>query len=167
MNAAYDRRTVIGAILVTVGLALLATEWLALSDAFVIGSVAAVFVIAYALTRRYGFLVPAMILAGAAVGTGLQDYGYDPSGGLVAIAIGAGFLAIYLVDAFARDSSRWWPLIPATILALVGGSELAEGTGAAQTIERLWPLVLIVAGVAVLFGASRRSRSRAPRATSQ
>jgi hypothetical protein len=164
MKTAYDRRTIAGAILVAIGLAFLATEWFALGDAFVIGSIAAVFVVAYALTRRYGFLVPGMILAGAAVGTGLQDYGYDPSGGLVAIAIGAGFLAIYLVDAAARDASRWWPLIPGTILMLFGLSEVTEGTAAARLIEQLWPLVLILAGVGVLFGASRRSSAPGPMA---
>lgn len=156
MKTAYDRRTVTGAILVTIGLALLATNWFALGDAFVIASIAAVFVVAYGLTRRYGFLVPGMILAGAAVGTGLQDYGYDPSGGLVAVAIGAGFLAIFLVDAVARDASRWWPLIPGTILVLFGLSEVTEGT-TAQLIEQLWPLALILAGAGILVGTARRS----------
>lgn len=160
MNTAYDGRTVTGAILVTIGLALVTTNWFALGDAFVIGSIAATFVVAYALTRRYGFLVPGMILAGAAVGTGLQDYGYDPSGGLVAVAIGAGFLAVFLVDAIARDTSRWWPLIPGTILVLFGLSQVTEGTAAAQLIERLWPLALIVAGAGILIGTTRRSSAR-------
>lgn len=157
MKTTYDRGTIAGAILVATGLAFLATEWFALGDSFVIGSIAAVFVVAYALTRRYGFLVPGMILAGAAVGTGLQDYGYDPSGGFVAVAIGAGFLAIFLVDAAVRGASRWWPLVPGTILTLFGLAEVTEGTAAARLIEQAWPLVLILAGVGLLVGASRRS----------
>lgn len=98
-----------------------------------------------------------MILGSAAVGNGLQDSGNDPSGGLVAIAIGAGFLGIYLVDAFARDGSRWWPLIPGTILTLVGANALVQGTLATDMVARLSPLVLVIAGVIILVAAWRRA----------
>lgn len=155
MNAAYDRRFVAGAILVTLGLAFLAAEWFALTDAVVIGAIAAVLLVAYALTRAYGYLVAGMILAGAAVGTGVQDYGYDESGGLVAVFVGAGFLGIYVLDLAARHGSRWWPLIPGTILVLFGASVATAGTAAAELIERLWPLGLVLAGLVVLLGARR------------
>jgi hypothetical protein len=157
MNVLNDRRTVAGLILILVGLAVLATEYFALADAVVLGSIGIVFLVAYAFTRRYGFLVPGMIFASAAVGNGLQDSGNDPSGGLVGIAIGAGFLGIYLVDAFVRDGSRWWPLIPGTILTLIGANALVEGTVASDLVARLAPLVLVIAGVIVLVAAWRRA----------
>jgi hypothetical protein len=162
MNVINDRRTLAGLILVLVGLAVLAREWFALPDAVVLGSIGSAFLLAYAFTRRYGFLVPGMILGSAAVGNGLQDSGNDPSGGLVALAIGAGFLGIYLVDAFVRDGSRWWPLIPGTILTLVGANALAENTVSSDLVARLSPLVLVIAGVIILLAAWRRAPAARP-----
>lgn len=157
MKLINDRRTLAGLILVAIGLAVLGAEWLALTDAVVLGSIGGVFLVAYAFTRRYGFLVPGMILGAGAVGVGLQDSGNDPSGGLVGLAFGAAFLGIYLVDAFVRDGSRWWPLIPGTILTLVGANALLEGTVATDVFARLSPLVLVVAGVILLVAAWRRA----------
>lgn len=157
MNTTYDRRIVFGAILVAIGLVLLATEWFAVTDdAIRIASIAVVLLVAYALTRAYGFLVPGMILLGSAIATGVQDYGYDPTAGLVAVFIGAGFLGIWVVDFFARDGSRWWPLVPGSILVLYGGAVVTEGTTAGRLFEQFWPLVLVVAGIVVLFSASRQ-----------
>jgi hypothetical protein len=162
MNVINDRRTLAGLILVVVGLAVLAREWFALTDAIVLGAIGAAFLLAYAFTRRYGFLVPGMILGSAAVGNGLQDSGNDPSGGLVALAIGAGFLGIYLVDAFVRDGSRWWPLIPGTILALIGANALVEAAVATDLVARLSPLVLVIAGAIILAAAWRRTPTVRP-----
>jgi hypothetical protein len=165
MNPINDRRTLAGLILVLVGLAVLVTEWFALPDAVILGSIGASFLLAYAFTRQYGFLVPGMILGSAAVGNGLQDSGNDPSGGLVAIAIGAGFLGIYLVDAFVRNGSRWWPLIPGTILSLIGANYVVEGAAATDVVARLSPLVLVIAGVIVLVTAWRRTPTPGPSGT--
>jgi len=162
MNAINDRRTLAGLILVLIGLAVLVTRWFAFSDSVLLGSIGIAFLLAYAFTRRYGFLVPGMILGSAAVGNGLQDSGNDPSGGLVAIAVGVGFLGIYLVDVFVRDGSRWWPLIPGTILTLVGANALVEGTVATDLVARLSPLVLVIAGVIILVAAWRRPPAARP-----
>lgn len=149
---------IIGAVLVAIGLAIFVTEWLAATDAIVAGSVAAVLLVAYALTRGYGLLVPGMISLGAAIATGVQDYGYDETGGFVAVFIGAGFLGIYVVDFFARDGSRWWPLVPGSIFAVFGAATVAEGTIAPGLIERFWPLGFVVAGIVVLASAIWRAR---------
>lgn len=162
MKVLNDRRTIAGLILVLVGLATLVTQWLALSDSAVLGSIGIVFLVLYAVRRHYAFLVPGMILTFAAVGNAVQDAGYDPSGGLVAIAIGAGFLGIYLVDAFMRDGSRWWPLIPGTILTLMGANYVVEDAAATDIVARLSPLVLVIAGVVVLVAAWRRTPTARP-----
>jgi hypothetical protein len=162
MNVINDRRTLAGLILVVIGLAVLAREWFAITDAIVIASIGIVFLLAYAFTRRYGFLVPGMILSVGSVGVWLQDSGYDESGGLIAIAFGLGFLGIYVVDAFVRDGSRWWPLIPGTILALIGADSLVRDTAATDVVARLSPLVLVIAGVIILVAAWRRAPGHAP-----
>lgn len=162
MNVINDRRTLAGLILVVIGLAVLANEWLTVPDAIVIASIGVVFLVAYAFTRRYGFLVPGMILGFGSVGVWLQDSGYDESGGLVALAFAVGFLGVYVVDAATRDGSRWWPLIPGTILALIGVDAVVRDAAATDVVARLSPLVLVIAGVIVLISAWRRSPGHAP-----
>jgi hypothetical protein len=160
MNAFTDRRALPGAILVVIGLVLLGAQWLGITGAGVLGASAAVFLAAYAGSRTYGLLIPGMILTGLAVGVGLQESGYDARGGFVVVGLAGGFLAIYLIDALTGHLERWWPLIPGGILAVVGASEVTRGTAAADAIERLWPLALVVAGIAVLLSSARASAPR-------
>jgi hypothetical protein len=159
----YDGRIVIGVVLIAIGLSLLATDVLALGDGVVIVSIGAVLLAAYALTRRYGFLVPGMILVGAGIGTGVQDAGYDESGGFVAVYAGAGFLGIWVLDLFARGPSRWWPLVPGSILLLFGVATVTKGTPAGALVEQLWPLALVAAGIVIVASAALRDRATAPR----
>ena len=162
MKASSDRAMVVGAVLIAIGLSLLATNVFGFGDAVVVGSLAAVLLVAYASTRRYGFLVAGMIIAGGAIGTGVQDAGYDESGGFVAIYVGAGFLGIWAVDLFARGPSRWWPLVPGSLMVLFGVAQVTEGTAAAAYVEQLWPLALVVAGIVILLAAGRRTRQPPP-----
>ena len=152
--------TLIGTVLVALGLIALASElakdWFAYPDGFVQLAIAVVLLVAYAFSRQYLFLVFGAILVGTGIGTGLQDYGYDEKGGLVAIFSGAGFLAVYLVDVLTGTTRRWWPIVPGTILVWIGGVALAQGTAAELWVERLWPAVLVVAGIVVVV-ASRRA----------
>lgn len=162
MNALTDRRSTAGIILVVLGLMLLAAQWFDFTGAAVLGAFSVFFLVTYATTRKYGFLIPGMILGGLAVGVGLQEYGFDPSGGVVVVGLGAGFVAVYLVDVLIQTPARWWPLIPGGILSVVGVTQLAEGTAAAATVARLWPLGLVAAGVIVLVATFMRpGRSRA------
>jgi hypothetical protein len=151
VNVPVDRRSTAGIILVVLGLMFLAAQWFDFTGAAVLGALAMFFVVMYATTRKYGFLIPGMILGGLAVGVGLQESGYDPNGGFVVLGLGAGFIAIYLINVFVRTPASWWPLIPGGILSVVGLTQVAEGTAAAETIARLWPVGLIVAGVIVLI----------------
>jgi len=155
-----DRQALPGIILVVIGLVLLGAQWFSVTGGAVLGGIAAVFLAAHVGTGIYGLRIPGLILAGLAFGVGLQESGIDPQGGFVVIGLAGGFLAIYLVDAITGHTERWWPLIPGGILAVVGTSELVEGTAAAETVARLWPLAIIVAGITVLLGAIRAAPSR-------
>lgn len=156
VNATVDRRSTAGIILVVLGLMFLAAQWFDFTGAAVLGALSVFFVVMYATTRKYGFLIPGMILGGLAIGVGLQEYGYDPSGGIVVLGLGAGFIAIYLVNVFVQSPASWWPLVPGGILSVVGLTQLAEGTAAEETIARLWPVGLIIAGVIVLIATFMR-----------
>ena len=159
MNALADRRSTAGIVLVVLGLLFLGAQWFDVTGAVVLGAVSLFFVVIYATTRAYGFLVPGMILGGLAVGVGLQEYGYDPSGGVVVLGLGAGFIAIYVVNVFVHTPASWWPLIPGGILSVVGVTQVAEGTAAAETVARLWPLGLVAAGAVILIATFVRPRT--------
>jgi hypothetical protein len=158
MNTTSARPELPGIMLVVIGVVLLAAQWLEVTGAGVLAAIAAVFLTAYATTRNYGFLIPGMILGGLAAGVGLQESGYDPQGGLVVIGLAAGFFGIFMLDVFTGHPDRWWPLIPAGILSIVGSDQLVRGTVVPDTIARYWPLALVVAGVAILM-LSMRSRT--------
>ena len=161
MNATSARPALPGIMLVVIGVVLLAAQWFDVTGAGVLAAIAAVFLIAYATSRNYGLLIPGMILGGLAAGVGLQESGYDPQGGLVVIGLAAGFFGIFIIDVFAGHPDRWWPLIPAGILSVVGSDQLVRGTIVSDAIARYWPLALVIAGVAILM-TSMRSRTGRP-----
>jgi hypothetical protein len=114
------------------------------------------FAVAYAMTRKYGFLVPAGVLTG--FGTGLlaaSMLDMTDNASLVVIGGGVGFLLIYFVDILVSGSAlRWWPLIPGGILTAVGTS-IAEQNDGLQQLGLWWPALLIALGVLLLFGRRR------------
>lgn len=159
MNAFPDRRSLPGIMLIVIGLVLLAAQWFEITGAGVLAAIAAVFLTSYVMSRNYGFLVPAMILGGLAVGVGLQESGIDPQGGWVVIGLAGGFFAIFVIDVLAGHPDRWWPLIPAGILAAVGSDQLVRGTVVSDAIARFWPVALVLAGIAVLITSLRSGRT--------
>jgi len=81
-------------------------------------------------------------------------------GGLFMLAFAGGWFLITLLTALFTDRTQWWPIIPGTIMALIG---LAAGFGSifATTLTllgKLWPIALILVGLYVLF-AGRRSNT--------
>jgi hypothetical protein len=94
MTALSDRRTLPGLILVAIGLVLLGAQWFEITGFGALAAIAVVFLASYAVTRSYGVLIPGMILAGLAVGVGLQESGYDPQVGLTVVGLACGFFGI-------------------------------------------------------------------------
>ena len=152
-------RMLAGLSLVVVGLVLL---WLQLMDdvrapvpLLVIGSL---LIAGYLMRRAYGLLVAGCIVLGIALGQVAEQVvsGISNAGG---IGLGAGFLAIYVVDRAHSRSAHWWPLIPGTIL-VVSGVATITSIG-----DYVWPVVLIAVGLGLMFGFTRR-RSSKPTASS-
>lgn len=152
-------RATAGAILVVLGLALLADRlvpgfrgeiWqLVLGGLFVAG---------YFYRRAYGLLIPGCILLGLSLGD-LTQGSLLELGDSDSIGLGLGFIAIFAIDWLYRGRSHWWPLIPGTILVVTGA---AEGSQQIQDwLEVGWPVVLILIGLIVLAGAFR-SREEGP-----
>ena len=90
------------------------------------------FLVAYGLTRRYGYLVPGGILSGVGAGVLTSSLLNASDGGpYTVIGGGLGFLLIFCVDTLvSRGTMRWWPVIPGGLMVLTslgGGSTWAIG----------------------------------------
>jgi hypothetical protein len=146
-----DRHSVIpGIVLIAIGLFLLAVQTTGVGGEAVVAFIGAGFLVAYAFTRQYGFLVPGGIVTGLGLGIILETQ--IGGGGAVLLGLGFGFLSIYVVDAAARGQpGGWWPLIPGGILATIGTLTAAGREGLIGDIARLWPVALIVIGAYLLL----------------
>lgn len=161
---ADHRPLLIGLGLVAVGIVALADQFVTtndadLRDALVFGGLAAVFIVALVATSGYGFLIAGMALAGLSAAKYAVMLGED-SGGAVLLGPGLGLLLAYAVGAVAFGRGRWWPLVPGTILTLLGGLLVFGGQAGAQLAGQIWPIVLIGIGLLTLaaFAPTRRSR---------
>ena len=130
---------VVALLVVLITLKALRDEWIA---TYVLLAIAAPFLAAYLRDREQrAMLIPAYILLAVAVMVGLIGIGVltdllVPAYVMFAVAIP--FLVVYL-----RDRKKWWPLIPAGIMAIIGLSFLIA-EAAAQYIAAV---VLVVVGV--------------------
>jgi hypothetical protein len=143
-----------GLVLIVIGMALLLMQFFRFGPGQFLLLLALVFLILYVLTRSYGLLIPGCILAG--IGLGLIFETSEQTSVTVPIGLGLGFIAIFVIQLIVAGSSHWWPLVPGGLLVLVG---LVESIPQAQTlIEKGWPLLLILIGLAILVGQFWRSK---------
>jgi uncharacterized membrane protein len=116
------------------------------------------FLVAYALTHQYGFLVPGGILSG--VGAGLLASSLinaSDAGPYVVIGGGVGFLLIFCIDMLvSRAAMRWWPVIPGGLMVLIGTGTAGENQDVLRQFEVWSPVVLIAIGVLILFARLRQ-----------
>jgi len=146
----------LGLILIAIGAVMLIGNFSTLGSEAVVLAIGVVFLVAFALRRLYGFLVPGGILTGLGAGI-LAQQAAGGNGGPVVLGLGLGFLSIYAIDlATTRATLRWWPLIPGTILGVVGVSLLAQSYALAEQVSRYWPALLVLAGVWLLLTRTRK-----------
>ena len=146
---------VLGLLLIALGAALLVAMTTGIGGEIVVLMLGGGFLIAYVATRSYGLLIPGAILTG--LGTGIVVTSQGGPDEAVVLGLGAGFLAIAVVDVVV-DGARggwWWPLIPGGVLTTVGASTLV---GAQHIGRYVVPAVLIVIGVALLLRGRPKRR---------
>jgi hypothetical protein len=156
-----NRHSIIpGIVLIGLGVFLLIAQTTGVGGEAIVAVIGAAFLVAYAFTRQYGFLVPGGIVTGLGVGIIVETQ--LGGGSAVLLGLGLGFISIYLVDTLvATRPAGWWPLIPGGILATIGVFVAAGQEGWLAEIARLWPLALIVIGAYVILVQLRRGRQSA------
>lgn len=151
MSEGTQKQIVTGAILVLIGLGILALQFLeGFGEAVIFFLIGGAFVAAYLYFRNYGLLVPGGILLGLGLGS-IGEGSVFEFGDFGLIGLGIGFISIYVIAFVVEGSSHWWPLIPGVILIVTG---LASGNADFERLLSLgWPLILIFIGLLVLAGA--------------
>jgi hypothetical protein len=134
-----------------------------LAGGLVLIAIGVAFAIAYALTRKYGFLVPAGILGGLGGGVligQLASLSDNDLGMAAVLGLGTGFVLIYLLDAIVtRVFVRFWPLIPGAVMFLVAGGMATNNEGFLKTLGLWSPIVLVAIGLWLLVARSRPVKS--------
>ena len=151
-----NRNMAPGLILIALGALFFLVQVTGVGGEAVVAVIGGAFLIAYASTRQYGFLVPGGIMTGLGLGIVLESQA-TTAGGVVVIGLGVGFLSIYVIDLFVRGGfAMWWPIIPGGILTAIGILVEADQAEILSELEWAWPLVLVAIGVMVLVRQSRR-----------
>lgn len=116
------------------------------------------FFIAYAVTRQYGFLVPAGILTGVGAGLlGATIANAGDAGPYAAIGGGLGFILIYAIDvAISRTAARWWPVVPGALMVVAGTTTAVNDQLVVRQLQIWAPAVLIALGLFILVAMARR-----------
>lgn len=151
-----NRRAVAGLVLVVVGVGLLGLQFVeGLGDSMWVLAIGAVFIAGYLGRQAYGLLIPGAILMGIGLGQ-VGEHAFGSIDGIGSIGLGVGFLAIYVIDRAYRGSTSWWPLVPGGILLVTGAASLGEPVS--RVMDYAWPLLLVAAGLVLIFGVSLTRR---------
>ena len=141
-----------GAVLIILGVALLIGpltgwhfSWMALP------TMAVIFLAWGLLMRSLALLIPGGILAGIALGVTLMQNSAglsDGTGGAATfmLCFAAGWMLIAVLSPLTTAGFRWWPLIPAAIMAMVGGALAFNQPSLISWMGYIGPLFLIGLG---------------------
>ncbi len=127
--------------------------------ALLFGAIALAFFVVYFArpTENWWALIPAGVLTSLAVPF-LLPGGFNP--GVFMLGMGVTFALVYLQGLVrGLHNEFWWALIPAGVLALIGIFLFADEMAVVAQIFSLWPLILVIVGIGLLFGAFRRRQA--------
>jgi hypothetical protein len=157
-----------GLLLISIGALVLAGKFVNLADwpdlgLFFLPALGALFMLAGILDRNGGLMVPGGILSGIGWGAYLTAGPFTwaserQEGGVFLLVFALGWASIAVVSALFAKKTLWGTLVPAAVLAAIGGALVFGGmfVDLLDVAGKLWPLALVVAGIAVIFKATRR-----------
>lgn len=151
-------RVITAVVLIVLGLGLYGIQYLEeLGKSVILMVLGALFTGLYLYSRSYLSLVAGGILLGLGIGSfGRQEW--YVWGEFSKIGLGAGFIFIYLVALLYERRSRWWPLIPGSILILLGMGKWRDAW--TFLVHDGWPLILVIIGVLILLGVIGKSKKQ-------
>lgn len=155
---------VVGVVLLVIGVAALISQFQPDLGQYFPLALGLVLLAIFAATRSYVALVFGGIFTGIGGGllvSQLLTATGDIEGGLIVLGLGLGFFGIAATSAMLEMKERhWWPLVPGSILSLVGLGLLVN----AFEEPLVGPIVLVGVGlllIAVAYVQTRRTHSTA------
>jgi hypothetical protein len=160
IEGVVPERPVLGATLLAIG-AIVLTGFVAPDiERYALLSISAVLLVAFALTREYAYAIPAGITGGVGTMVYLVTSGSIAPASVPAtvfLSLAGGFATVWLLGLAARPrTTHPWPLVPATILGLIGTAFAAGQPGALDWIQAGVALVLVVAGAGLVLRRDHR-----------
>lgn len=140
-----------GFVLALIGAAALVSELWPDLDRYLPLAVGVGLLVVFAISRAYLALVGGSILSGLGIGllaSQLVGTGQADGAGVV-LGLAGGFIAIWLAGiALGLKERHWWPLVPGTILLLVGSGLAIEAAG--TNLPWLVPSLVLGLGLVVM-----------------
>ncbi len=142
-------RSVAGIVLIAIGVIIVISRLVPGTGEYVLLAVGLTCLVAFFLTREYGWAVAAGIITGLGAGVILSAQVTDPTDGMVfMLSLACGFVAVWVLGFLADPPERnAWPLIPAAILAAVGISIVTDAPGMIDWLIFAVAIVLVLAGL--------------------
>ncbi len=148
-------RRLLGSVLLVIGVIIAAGFVSDQFDQYTLIAVSITCLVAFAVSREYGYAIPAGITGGLGTATLLIANSvfapaYVPA--VFFLSMAGGFLTVWLLGLGAVPQEKHpWPLVPATILGAFGLAFAAGQPDAIQWIQVAVAAVIIVAGAGLLL----------------
>lgn len=166
LEGVVPEHTVLGITLFGIGLVVLGSLFVGDLDRYTLILVSAICLGAFALTREYGYAVPAGITGG--IGSMVlvtSSIANDPlaSGSAFSWCIAGGFVAVWVLGLFAQPRELHpWPLVPATVLGFMGLAISSRNPSMVDWLVAGIAIVLIAGGSAMALRHRRVAEVATP-----
>lgn len=146
-----------GLVLLSIGLVMIASYAIPGVSQLSLLAVAAICLVAFAVTREYGLAVAAGIVGGMGVGVIATSMTSDASDGVAfLVAFAAGFASVWFLGLLARPrETNPWPFIPAAIFVAAAVTVATGTTILFEVLGVLAVIGLIVGGTKALVDARK------------
>ncbi|HTP08373.1 MAG TPA: hypothetical protein VMP08_08990 [Anaerolineae bacterium] len=146
-----------GTLLVAIGLLVLLAQSIQtdMLGLLFLPALGGLFLVAGIVGRQAGFIIPGGILTGIGLGA---IFTQSPAlaatetaqGGVFFIGFALGWFLITILSKLFTHETQWWPLIPGTIMMLVGGALLLGALNVLEFAGYWWPLILVALGLSII-----------------
>ena len=148
-----------GLVLVAIGIVIVAAQLIPGFGQYTLLAVGIVSLIAFALTREYGYAVATGITGGLGVGVVLSGMASDPYDGVIFMSsFAAGFLAVWVLGLGAKPrETNPWPLVPAAIFAAISVTIVTESSLLLQAVIAVAVVALIGGGLKAIYDSRKEA----------
>jgi hypothetical protein len=161
LDGILPEKAVGGLVLVAIGLIVIASYAIPGFGEWALLAVGITCLVAFALTREYGYAVATGITGGLGVGVLLTTRYTDPYDGVAfLLAFAGGFVAVWILGLVAKPrETNPWPFIPAILFAAVAVTIVTETSTLLDALVVVAVIALIAGGLKALRDARKDARS--------